>query len=466
MCGVVARLGKCPPSVLDEAKSRIAHRGTRMRTVETRVGSMAHARLPIVGLGEENDQPVGSSPWTIGFVGEILDYRETHPHLSSDVQLIPELWTYRPFEDNAFSSRDGFWGIAALNSNTDTIHILCDYLGQKPMYYRTDFPSAASEPAALLPFGPASWDEVYFSAVRKWGYCPDLRRTPWAEIHHVLPGEYVRIYFNGHCVHRIVDPLAPVSMSEPALRTEIEKATMRRVLSSDVPVAALVSGGLDSSIVYSLAAQHATVVPYHTSSTGFTTIEEEDKAMQLVRHSAEKLRVVDPTWGWDVAETADLVKALQLLQEPIDLGSLVPQYKLSKIVEQSVCLTGDGADELFGGYSRSLAYDSQHSDVFQELPAWHLPRLDRIMMGERIEVRSPFLARRVVQGALGLPWYRRRDKIALREMFRGWLPDQYVDAPKVAMKGRAVEKQSYRDHLISTFKTIFSGEFDRCRASA
>lgn len=450
MCGVVASLGK-HDDAFEEALKRIAHRGVRTKVVATRRGVVGHSRLPIVGLGEEHDQPIFSSPWTVGFVGEILDFKETHPHYESDVQLIPELVR------DGFHGRDGFWGVAAINTNTGSLSVLTDYLGQKPMYYRSDFPSAASEPAALLPFGPTSWDQIYFSAVRKWGYCPDLTRTPWAQIKHLLPGERVKIYQTGKVDREQYDRVRRIQMSENSIRTEIMKAVERRVTSSDVPVAALVSGGVDSSIVYRLAEAIGAIVPYHTRSNGVSfDLAEEERACKVSRGKLKIVSMVD----WSAPDPAHLQNALREMQEPIDLGSLLQQRMLASAVEQDVCLTGDGADEVFGGYPRSVRYDSQYSDVFQELPAWHLPRLDRIMMRNRVEVRSPFLARRVVQGALALPWDRRKDKIALREMFKGWLPDEYLQAPKVPMKRSIVEQDpdQYRAHLIDEFKKIFEGE--------
>jgi asparagine synthetase B (glutamine-hydrolysing) len=190
----------------------------------------------------------------------------------------------------------------------------------------------------------------------------------------------------------------------------------------------MVSGGLDSAVTYTLARRHGPIKTYHVENS------ELESALEVC-----------PNIDWYLPIEGDAVsldKQLLYMQEPIDLGSLVPQILVSDAIGDSarVCLTGDGADELFGGYSRASRYDSQQSDVFRELVCWHLPRLDRVMMRNRIEVRSPFLARRVAEIALALPWSPdRQDKMVLRHLFADDLPEGVAQRHKRALRTREVE---------------------------
>lgn len=452
MCGVVAALGS--PD-LTEPMRRLAHRGVRGMIKGGSEGTVGHVRLPIVGLGEEHDQPMLKRDWLIGFVGQLLDFRETNPGMECDAELVRDLWVDSgPF---GFKDRDGFWGIVAIHETTGTLHVLTDYLGQKPMYYRSDFPSAASEPDALIPFGPVTYDQVYMSACIKWGYCPDLARTPYNEIKHVLPGEHVVIDWSHEVHRRILDPLTPTSWITGAnVVREIELALKRRVQSSDVPVACLVSGGVDSAIVYTLSNRYGEVRPYFvsdgTADDGYHDAYGVVNRLRTFPDPQDAFLLHKPlsrtTYG-DIS----VHDALAVMQEPIDLGSLRPQIALAEIVKESVCLTGDGADEMFGGYERSTRYDSQWSDVFQELPAWHLPRLDRAMMRHRIEVRSPFLARRVAQMALTIPHGLRQDKRLLRALFSGDLPPGIAQAPKKALRTAEIahDREAYSKMLVKAF---------------
>ena len=424
MCGVVAALGD-----VAAALALVEHRGIRSRLQVCASGAhLGHARLPIVGLGAEHDQPVEIDGWTVCFVGEVLDFRDWQPDAACDLSLVARTWA----ADGAagFQKFDGFWSVVAVDP-AGRIHALVDYLAQKPLYYRSDRYAVglASEPDAAAALGPVTPDEVYFAAVIKWGFCPETWRTPYREVHKTLPGEYVRLERGKQPVRQVVDPLVPRTAAPEELRSEIERAVQRRVLSSDVPVACLVSGGLDSAIVYTLASRAGDVRAYHVENG------EEAEALEVVGDRGA--RIANPG-------CVGVDRPLAVMQEPVDLGSLVPQMALSDAIGRAggerVCLTGDGADELFGGYGRARRYDSQASDVWHELVAFHLPRLDRVMMRNRIEVRSPFLSRRVAEIALGLPRVFRTDKSVLRDLFRADLPAGAADRKKRPLRTAEVER--------------------------
>jgi asparagine synthetase B (glutamine-hydrolysing) len=433
MCGFV--ISSAVGKVLDQ----ISHRGIR-KTIKGKVG---HVRLPIVGLGEENDQPVAKDKWIFAFVGELLDFRDEDSSLACDVDLVVRTWLNEGVR--GFRRRDGFWSIAAYNLRDDSVHLLCDYLAQKPTYYRTDVQAAASELTPLVSLKVTTPDEVYFSAVAKWGYCPETQRTPHVEIKRVLPGEYVVIDSDLSVRRGYVDPLLPLPLDPQQLKEEITQAVRRRVAASDVPVACLLSGGLDSSIVYTLARRFGEVRGYFAEDPQQPNCGEQMRASLVA--GSDHVEVID--WG-----TVSQEHALAVMQEPIDLGSLIPQVALSRKVAERVCLTGDGADEFFGGYGRASRYDSQASDVWHELVNWHLPRLDRVMMRNCVEVRSPFLARRVAGAALSLPRQERTGKKILRDLFRDDLPTGIVDAPKVPLRTSKVEVDREKNSidLIETFK--------------
>lgn len=430
MCGVIAISGVDSHEIMNRlgGVASLEHRGIRSRTEYGSGWAMKHVRLPIVGIQEEHDQPILTKFGAVGFVGGLVDFREKYGStFECDTDLVRHIWCDEG--PTGFQRHDGFWHIVSTSDDGFWMEVLVDYLGQKPAYVRvTDrYAAIASELEPLVAMSPVLPDMVYMSSVMKWGYCPDVERTPYVGVSHVPPGEYWRIRPGDAPQVSKVDRIVPRTGSSPKdLAAAVVKSVDRRIMSTDVPVACLVSGGLDSSVVYSIASMDHRIEAYHVENG-----ESEYASMvapSMVRISPGYVGIYE-AMGW--------------MQEPIDLGSLVPQAEISHAIRSSgsetVCLTGDGADELFGGYGRASRYDSQASDVWQELTAWHLPRLDRVMMKNTIEVRSPFLSRDVVEIAMGLPWSVRRSKEFLREAFRGLVCSEVLNRPKVPLRTKEVE---------------------------
>ena len=159
------------------------------------------------------------------------------------------------------------------------------------------------------------------------------------------------------------------------------------------------------------------------------------------------------------------------MEEPSDKGSLIPTYFLSKIVKEKVTLVGEGADELFGGYKRheqiaenfpesEKEYIEKYLDVFSmptnprgmmqrnrsgndylrfdlvtEIPDYHTNRLDKLFMNRSIEVRVPFLDKKLVSRALGVHYDEKvPNKKYLRNLFKKDLPKEVIEVKKNAFK--------------------------------
>jgi len=415
MCGFAMSLLPDDPWLM-KAAAAISHRGTLPPRVTRH---SAFARLPIVGSFE---QPITIFDEEFCFVGELLNFRDFTDELGDTMLAFR---TLRDFGVRGFQGFDGFWSVAYHRHGRITL--IADYLAQKPIFYTHS--RACSELWPLVEEGE-DFDEVFLSDVMKWGYCPDQSRTPFTRIKKVLPGHSVSL------PERQMEHADPVFIADDyspeALKYAFEEAVRLRVQSSDVPVACLLSGGYDSSLVYRTAREYGDIVPYHIGLTG-----ELGVAQSIAGPS---LRVV-PT----AAPPTDL-EILLWMQEPVDLGSVEAQILMAEAVKENVCLGGDGADEFFGGYGRAARYDSRYSDVFHELVCYHLPRLDRVMMRKAVEYRSPFLSRRMAQLALAAP-YAPNKKI-LRDIWPN-------DVEKKPLRPAGFDREAHSIRLVKLFREIW-----------
>jgi asparagine synthetase B (glutamine-hydrolysing) len=384
---------------------------------------MAHISLPFVTTKDnthiqphrnDHGDPAGM------FVGEIFNYKELG--YDNDIECINEMFNM-PGGVRNFISFDGFWSYITVH--LDRLMGIVDHLGIKPLYYRTDMEAIASEPDILLALDEFDLrpNEIFLSNTMKWGYDP-TPRSPWQNIRQVPPGHYVIYDKNGEnpTVHQYYDyDYARVSLNLRFLLPLIVKRWMGGF--RKVPI--LLSGGLDSTIIYKLMKQ------VHEGPIDVIHVENhENEYVDLVLDPDDNIHTVTLD---DVSDE----EALRIHQTPVDLGSVKPQIAMARKLKQlgyKAVMTGDGADELFGGYRRAQEYDSQMSDIFCELPYYHLPRLDRTLMRETIECRSPFLSPLVLSQALYVPYDKRTSKQVLKEEFADIVPQKILERDKFPLK--------------------------------
>ena len=340
---------------------------------------------------------------------------------------------------------DGFWSIVFITPG-GTMYCFTDPLGKKQLYYNVHG-EICSEIRPLLS-NTSSLDPMFQSSVMKWGYNRD-DRTPWKDIKRMLPNR-MYVFSSGRVLtvwpHEYYDWSRKPETDD--LKEALYKSVERRLISKKEKIAALVSGGLDSSIIAHILFSLGRQVSYYTTEN-----LEDQRYVNLLASDLGFTPIVMP---YDM-DSSDFTESLLWNETPIDLGSMVPQHKLLSGVKERIVLTGDGADELFGGYRRIDQYDSQYSDVFEELPYYHLPRLDRASMRFTIEMRNPFLSHDIVKIALMTPLYERTHKKILKDLFRGEIPDEILDRPKLPLKNDEIRQDpmAYRQKLMTEFHKLY-----------
>lgn len=381
MCGILGIVSAhgSPPSDALDAIALLRHRGPdgEGRYTDGPV-ALAMRRLAIIDL-ETGDQPVANETGDVVAIcnGELYNYRELRAQLNGqghafrgrgDVETLPHL--YEEHGERCFGRVRGMFAAALWDGPRRRLVLARDRFGIKPLYLaETAYGLAfASEIAPLLALGADA--EVDRQAVADYltlGYVPG-EGTALRGIRRLEPGTAL-IWEEGET--RTVPYWSPASSSAGLEQTLAD--SVRLHLRSDVPLAVLLSGGIDSSLIASLAADELGEPP-QTFTVGFgdAAFDELDAARVVAETIGSRHHeiVVRP----DAA--TDLPEIVGSLEEPLADPSAIPLWYVCRAVaaEVKVALAGEGGDELFGGYSR-YAWDPVAGLAGQFVPASSLARV-------------------------------------------------------------------------------------------
>lgn len=387
----------------------LSHRGPDERgTMVNGQVFLGMRRLSIIDL-EGGSQPIwNESKSRCGvYNGEVYNFRELRGKLEakgyqfrsrSDTEVVMK--AYDAWGADALRRFNGMFALAIWDKQEERLFLARDRVGEKPLYYFRDSQRFifSSEIKAILtnPAVPRSLNPKglvnFFAAGHSVG--PD---TIYQSIYKLLPGHWLCIKDGGITLSRYWDvgddPYLPpeADRSEKSLEVEIQKLlddSVRLRMLADVPVGAFLSGGVDSSAVVALMQRHAKD-PVKTFSVGFGiggAYNELSDARRVATALGTEHRELN-------IEHCDLVNTLRTLvyhyDEPFGDPAGFPLYLLSQLAGKhvKVVLTGDGADELFGGYRRYSV--DRLAGLYQCLPATltqrvlpalidRLPRLRRL----------------------------------------------------------------------------------------
>jgi len=428
MCGIYGMIAERGvlryPEVLDRMGEALRHRGPDGHAVFTNPDAVIGTeRLRIIDLHERADQPFaapGSQVW-LECNGEIYnasDFRNEfrdYPYRSnSDVETILPLYLARGAE--AIRELDGMFGLAIWDRRTRTLTLARDRAGEKPLFYARIGNEVlfASELQCVLrhPDVSRELDPVALDDYLRLGYVPEPR-TMFKEIRRVEAGTWMRFSDQRVDVVRYWDPASfAIEKRTPReavaeTRRLIERAVEKQVM-SDVPVGVFISGGMDSSILATLAAKFIGVDKVHTFSAQFAeaSYDESGDAEVLARRIRTKHVPVR-------TDEETLLDALQHVvggvAEPIADPAILPTFLLSRAAHQfvKVILSGEGADELFGGYPTYLGH--KLAPKYDALPSFVRAAVRRAVQrvpASNRKVTLEFLLKRFVTDA-ERPWLER-----------------------------------------------------------
>jgi asparagine synthase (glutamine-hydrolysing) len=395
MCGIcgIYNLDLEPlktPGIIDRMSAQIKHRGPDSEGKFLRPHlALAIRRLSIIDL-ETGDQPLSNETGEISLVfnGEIYNYRELRKDLlkrghqfktQSDGEVIAHL-----YEDKGadFVNRlNGMFAIALWDERANRLVLARDRAGEKPLYYwlqdstlvfGSEIKTILQYPGVSRRLDPEALSQYFF-----YGYFPtprsvfdDIKKLPAAHLmvvenHEMHIKSYWRMkdYLRGPDLVRMSWKQEQQVCEE--LREKLTDASVSRLV-SDVPLGIFLSGGIDSSTVVATMSE---LSPGNVNSFSVSfpqrTFDEGEYADYVARHFNTRHHVLTAD---DQTMRSALLTLIDHLDEPMADPAIIPTYLLSCFARQhiKVALSGEGADELFGGYPTYLG--ARAAEYYLRLP--------------------------------------------------------------------------------------------------
>lgn len=344
--------------------------------------ALGHRRLSILDLSPTGAQPMTSRSgrWTLVLNGEIYNFRSIRRELdglgvsfrgTGDTEVLVEAID-RLGVDEALARTNGMFAFAAWDHHDQRLLLARDRLGEKPLYWahRGHTFAFASELRALraLPGIDLYPDSAAAAALLRWSFVPHPH-TIYRDVRQLAPGDLLEVRLGGDGIHvqqrtwwSLADTIdhavahrsqgAGLDAAADELQPLLADAVALR-LESDVPLGAFLSGGIDSSLVAALASQamgDRTLRTFTVTMPG-AGFDESGPARDVARHLGTDHHEVHLS----LANALELVPRLaQIWDEPFADPSMLPTALLCSAARQelTVCLGGDGGDELFAGYNR------------------------------------------------------------------------------------------------------------------
>jgi len=393
MCGIAGLTGRRDPARLQAMLDAIAHRGPddegqRWIDTDSEWVGLGNRRLAILDLTAAGHQPMGAGDDVLTYNGEVYNFRALRRELEgtgaafgsgADTEVV--LQVLRRYGAAGLERFNGMFALAYWDADRHELLLARDRFGMKPLYYRVVGGELmfASEAKCLVAAGaPAELALSALGSYLSFGWVPGAR-TLYRDVVELPPGHVLRWKAGRATVECFRDtvPAPEPDMSAHTAAQTLQhnlRDAVRRQMVADVPVGVLLSGGLDSSAIAAFAAEESQAPVVRAYTIAF---RPEDARLEQSSDDARCARLVADRFGLELEEfvvtpnVADLLTDVAWhLDDPVADPAAILTLIISRAAasQVKVLLSGQGSDELFGGY-RVHMYDRVAAMVARQ-PGW------------------------------------------------------------------------------------------------
>ncbi len=439
MCGIAGIFGpNSNEEAIKDSLEKIKHRGTDLFEIKTFPhASLGANRLPIVDRAH-GQQPLANEDNTVFAVqnGEIFNYKALQADLTkkghvfktkSDTETLVHL--YEEYGEKLVDHLDSeMFAFLVYDVKRNVFIAGRDRFGVKPLYFAED----------------AEGSFHFASELKQLTNIEEIKQIKIFPPAHIMRNGKLTRYYQASSNNDITD----AAEAKRQLTTLIVEAVRKRV-DTDLPIAVLLSGGVDSSLIMEIANRlHPDVTAFILGSPGSPDYEA---AVNLCKQYQYKHQIITPDVNY--SETVDgIIYHLELYEAQVIRQSFALDV-LSKAVVRAgyrVALAGDASDEIFGGYNEFISLQNEKinegcAKLLSDLSRGHNQRLDRLSMKHTLEVRAPFFDTEVVDYALKIAGnlkihrdnHRVTTKYILRAVASEFLPPEIAWRYKVPFSNGA-----------------------------
>lgn len=434
MCGIAGSL-QGESFWVQQALDRIAHRGPDARNTLTLTNDVVHGhvRLAILDLDARSNQPFRYGDTTLSYVGELWNYEEMREDLrrlgrrfrtDGDTEVVAA--ALDTWGADALKDMDGQFAFAWTDRAGDT-WLARDRMGEVPLYVLRRDADLLSGQRIQWASERKAWDKPEAAEAMAVPPGSVWCLTDGPRFYYKLPEQFTRMDADPHEVLRLL------------------RAAVAKRLQADVRVTCLCSGGLDSSLILALVKEvFESVTAYHI------TADPQGEDFRSAIEVCEYLDVPLTALSIAVPEEPELLRSVRTIEvvskTQVEIGTLaIPLAKKIRADGFKVVLSGEGADELFGGYgtlARKATADGrwvrERGEFLRKMARSDLMRVNKANMSAGLEPRTPFLDHALIEYVL--PCGRTAcppGKKLLKKAARGLLPDSIINRDKLTFQGGA-----------------------------